>query len=71
MHNQGIGMCIIFNEILAKFYRYGMIINDKPPDFQRRSLPMPAKKEFTKEQLRYLRLLAKQYPTVHAASKEI
>ena len=29
------------------------------------------KREFTPEQLHYLRLLAKQYPTVHAASKEI
>ena len=32
---------------------------------------MSNKKKFTQEQLRYLRLLAKQYPTVHAASKEI
>jgi len=29
------------------------------------------KKSFTAAQLRYLQLLAKQYPTVHAASKEI
>ena len=32
---------------------------------------MSPKKTFTASQLRYLQLLAKQYPTVHAASKEI
>ena len=32
---------------------------------------MSPKKSFTAAQLRYLQLLAKQYPTVHAASKEI
>ena len=32
---------------------------------------MKEKRTFTPEQLRYLRLLAKQYPTVQAASKEI
>ena len=32
---------------------------------------MPSKKNFTPEQLRYLRLLAKQYPTVQSASTQI
>ena len=32
---------------------------------------MKEKRTFTPEQLRYLRLLATQYPTVQAASKEI
>ena len=32
---------------------------------------MPSKKTFTTEQLRYLHLLSKQYPTVQAASTEI
>ena len=32
---------------------------------------MKEKRTFTAEELRYLRLLAKQYPTIQAASKEI
>ena len=32
---------------------------------------MPNKKTFQPEQLRYLRLLSKQYPTVQTASAEI
>lgn len=32
---------------------------------------MSTKKSFTPQQLRYLKLLSKQYPTVQAASKEI
>ena len=32
---------------------------------------MKEKRTFTPEELRYLRLLAKQYPTVQAASKEL
>ena len=32
---------------------------------------MEHKTNFTDEQLRYLRMLSKQYPTVQAASKEL
>lgn len=38
---------------------------------QERVTIMPVKKDFTKEQLHYLHLLSKQYPTVQAAGTEI
>ena len=38
---------------------------------RKEAVPLSMKKEFTPEQLHYLRLLAKQYPTIQAASTEI